>query len=520
MNTKRRLLFSILSLAFGVGFSGATFKVLDMLETQTTRSWFLEGNKAHQASIWGRYPNSWFGGTLAVGDVNGDGFDDLIANARNVSEIIPAGGEIYVIPGPLAFNEVYTMPQRTALVFQGTAGYQPQVGVYLDSGDMNGDGIEDIVMGSWTLGTAYVYLGSPGIQASSPLTVAVLPENMALTIFPAGDGLVLCDFNADGYQDLFVEILSYGGDLEVWGLLGSSSLTVTQPTTRTLPSDANVIINGFDPTMWYSPHPQNMACGDIDGDGYPDLAIGIYSESPSYRHAAGIVYVLRGNPEITSNNPVTLTMPDQASAIIEGVDGRLDTNGDSLGESLASADVNQDGRADLILGAPGASGPDNLMQYAGEVYLWLGRTLDGQRFVISSQASWIVYGEKPFEGLGRAIATGDLDNDGFPEILLGCSSCAQEGPPSYSSGRSYVLEPLQIAGLVTVTAVSQLDVIPYKDVRCLGEAVTAMDLNGDRMSDLVMNAPCTDTPEGNLPGTVYVVSYPSHFRSFLPLVHK
>jgi hypothetical protein len=520
MNTKHKLLLSILSLVLGAGFSGTIFKVFGTLETNATRSWFLEGNKTNQASIWGRYPDSWFGGTLAVGDVNGDGFDDLITNAPYVSEIVQAGGEIYVIPGPLAFKEVYTMPQRAALVFQGTAGDQPQVGVYLDSGDMNGDGIEDIVMGSGTSDRAHVYLGSSSIQASSPLTIAVSPENMALTISPAGDGLALCDFNADGYQDLFVEKFLFEGGVQVWGLLGSSTLTMTQPTTRTLPSDAHIIIKEFDPDMWHSPNQQNMACGDIDGDGHPDLAIGIHGESPSYRHAAGIVYVLRGDPDITSSSPVTLTMPDQANAIIEGVDGRIGTNGDSLGESLVSEDVNLDGRADLIMGAPGASGPDNLMQFAGEVYLWLGRALEGQRFVVSSQASWIVHGEKPFEWLGAAIATGDFDNDGYPEILLGCSGCAQGGPPFYLSGRGYVLEPLQITGQVTVTAVSQLDVIPYKDARCLGEAVTAMDLNGDSVSDLVMNAPCTDYPEGNLPGTVYVVSYPSHFRSFLPLIHK
>jgi hypothetical protein len=188
---------------------------------------------------------------------------------------------------------------------------------------------------------------------------------------------------------------------------------------------------------------------------------------------------------------------------------------------MASADVNLDGRADLILGAPGASGPDNLMQYAGEVYLWLGRDLIGQRFIISSQASWTVYGERPSESLGTAIATGDFDQDGYPEILLGCQGCAQEGPPSYQSGRGYVLEPLQIpAGQVTVTAVSRLDIIPYRDARCLGSAVTAMDLDGDRVSDLVLNAPCTDYPEANLPGAVFVISYPDHFRSFLPIIPR
>ncbi len=512
------LLFFLIPL-LGIGLSGAVFGVFGMWETPTALVWPLAENRFGQASMWGRYPNSWFGRSMAVGDVNGDGFDDLIVSAPYASEIVQAGGEVYVIPGPLAFGESYTTPLRAALIFQGTTDYQPQIGGYLDSGDMNGDGLDDIVMGSWVSGKVYVYLGSLDIQASSPLTVAVVPENMALT-FLAGDGLALCDFNGDGYQDLFVEKYSSGNGVQVWGVLGSATLTMTQPVTLTMPSDANVLIQGFHPRMWVSPNRKNIACGDVDADGYPDLAIGIYGESPPYRQTAGIVYVIRGDPVITYSNPVTLTMPDQAGAIIEGVDGRLGSSGDSLGTSLAIADLNQDGRADLIMGAPGASGPGNRLQYAGEVYLWLGRALEGQRFTISSQASWIVHGEQPSEGLGSAIVTGDFDNDGYPEILLGCASCAQEGAPFYLSGRGYVLEPLQITGSVTVTSASRLDVVSYKDARCLGEAVDAMDLDGDGVSDLVISAPCTDYPEGNLPGTVYVVSYPIRFRSFLPLLHK
>jgi hypothetical protein len=432
---------------------------------------------------------------MAVGDVNGDGFDDLIANARFVSEVVQAGGEVYVIPGPLAFNQAYTMPNSVAIVFQGTSGYQPQIGVYLDSGDMNGDGFDDIVMGSWTSGKAHVYLGSSDIQTSSPLTIAAVPENMALTLSPASDGLVLCDINGDGYQDLFIEELSWENwenGVQVWGVLGSAILTMTQPVTLTMPTNANVIIQGFYPVVWGSPNQKNMACGDIDGDNYPDLAIGIYGESPPYRHSAGIVYVIQGDPEITPSTPVTLTMPDQADAIIEGVDGRLGSSGDGLGTSLAIADIDQDGRGDLIMGAPGASGPDNLLQHAGEVYLWLGRALEGQRFIVSSQASWIVHGEESYDILGNAIVASDFDNDGFPEILLGCSSCSHGGPPLYLAGQG-CLEPRYFTGLVTVTAVSELGEVPIEmqDVRlpsCMDLMVTVNDLVMSALHWIILKA--------------------------------
>jgi hypothetical protein len=455
-----------------------------------------------------------------VGDVNGDGTNDLISSARYSSEIISGGGDVYVVPGPLAFNRSYRMPDKAALVFQGTM-YDQQVGTFLGIGDMNGDGIDDIVIGSWTNGMTSVYLGSTEIQAGSPRTIVVAPQNMALTISAASDGLVLCDLNGDSYQDLFIEkYSSFEAGLQVWGILGRTSLTMTSPLTLTLPEDANILIQGSYPEMWSSPIQGNMACGDVDGDGYSDLAIGSFGESPDFRDTAGIVYVIRGAPAISAESLVTIDMPSQAGAILEGVDGRLGTVGDGFGSSLAIADVNQDGHGDLIIGAPGASGPDNLIQFAGEVYLWTGRELNGQRFKVSDQANWIVYGEKTEEGLGSSIATGDFDRDGQSEILLGCSGCAREGPPLYLSGRGYVLEPLQISGFMTVTAASQLDILPYKDARCLGALTSSMDLDQDGFDDLLISAPCPDYPEGNLPGTVYAISYPIHYRISLPLIQR
>jgi hypothetical protein len=514
MTTRIKLLLSLMSLCCGLILSGVVLHTFGLWQTQSGLVWSLERPKAGQISFWGQYPRSFFGGSMAVGDVNGDGIDDLIASASNTTEITRSGLEVYVIPGPIAFNEVYTMPEKAALVFQGPENQQ-QVAAYLDSGDMNGDGIDDIVIGSWASDRESVYLGSVDIQSSSPMTIAKTPENMALTLVGAGEGLALCDLNADGYEDLFTEKFSIDGSVQVWGILGRSSLSMTNPLTLSLPTDADILINGINATKWRSANYQNMACGDIDGDGYPDLVIGIYGESPDSRPDAGVVYVIRGDPEISGESLVTISMPDQAGAIIEGV-----SSGDELGSSLAIADVNQDGRGDLIMAARLASRPDDLIQYAGEVYLWMGQELSGQRFTVSSQTRWIVYGEKAFDLLGESIATGDFDQDGYPEILLGCSQCSQGEPPLYLPGRGYVLEPLQFTGPVTVTAVSQLEILPYEGAQCLGISTEAMDLDQDGFDDLVISAPCTDYPEDSLPGTVYALSYPIHFKFSLPLINR
>jgi hypothetical protein len=519
MHLSSRLTLSVLAGFAGIAFWG----IVRLGLSQAALVWPLEANRPGQTALWGRYPQSDFGGALAAGDVNGDGFDDLIANARYVSEITLAGGEVYVLPGPLAFNTVLTMPQSVALVFQGIAPDQPQIGSDLESGDIDGDGHDDIVIASLTHDQTYVYWGTPAIQAGTLTTVPVSPQTMGLTVLGAGDGLILCDLNADGFEDLFFEEALLGSsslDLTVWGVLGSAALGSSQGVTLSLPVDADVLIDGMPLYFWSSPINRNLACGDIDADGYPDLAIGAFGASPPYRNGAGIIYVVRGGPMFTHAQPVTLTMPGQAGAIIEGVDGRIGSTGDMLGSSLALADVNRDGHADLIAGAPGASGPDNLMQYAGEVYLWLGRALEGQRFTISAQASWIVYGAAPSDFLGGPLAAADFDGDASAELFLGCTGCENAGPPSYLSGRGYVLEPLDVTGYLSVTAASRLEVLPYRFARGLGWAVEALDLDGSGVSDLVISAPWTNYPEGNLPGTVYVISYPIRAEIFLSMIQQ
>ncbi len=511
MNGQSEFFLSLLVLLSGLGFSGASGKFIDQSQFPEAWAWPIEGEKDGQIAIRGRVPASGFGGSLAKGDVNADGFDDLIVGARYVSEIIPAGGEVYVVPGPLAFGKTYAIVKEAALTFQGVTGDQPQIGVYAESGDMNGDGYDEIVFGSWTLGQVYVYAGSPEIQVSQPQTVPVFPEQFILTVTGAGDGIVLCDLNRDGYNDLFVEGYSFEAGVQAWGILGSADLAEAQPRTIILPEDADITIHGVTVNEWVSPIQKNMACGDIDGDSYPDLAIGFYGASPKYRSGAGIVSIVRGDPGFTHDQPVTVDLPEQAGATIEGTDGRIGESGDQLGYSMAIAEVNQDERADLIISAPGASGPGNLKQYAGEVYLWTGRALEGQRFEITSQASWVVHG-------GDSLATGDFDNDGTSEILLGCPSCEVQNPSI--SGRSYVLEPNQISGIVAVSVVAQFEVLPATDENNLGLFVLGVDMDGDGFEDLALSDPSPGYPEGNLPGSVYLISYPIRYKDYFPMIYK
>ena len=478
--------------------------------------WPLDDPPGKQLAIVGWYRNGGFGGAIATGDVNGDNFEDLIIGARFVPGQTFAGGETYVLPGPFAFEQTVTVPERTALIFQGTGDSQPQLGTYVDAGDLNGDGYDDIVIGSWTVHTSYVYLGSPSITATLPLTIVAIPETMALTVRGTDSGLIICNLNGDVYDDLFVETR-----YQVYGILGRPSLSMTHPVTIDVQTDpVDLVITGFQPEGWIVPAGENLGCGDVDGDGYDDLVVGAFGESPGGRDTAGSVYVIRGSSQITTGYSGTVQIPTQADAIIEGVDGGYGEFGDKLGYSLAVADVNGDGRADLILGAPSGDGVQNLMYRIGEVYLWLGRELFGQTVDLSTEAEWMLYGDDWGVGFGSAIDAGDFDNDGRSEIVFGCTSCGAQHTHPWNSGRGYVIDAEHVQGTHCITAVASLEVSSSVDVPHIGAVVGAVDLDADGYDDVILTTPSNGLVQQQLPGTVIAISYPLRHWTFLPHILK
>ena len=230
MNRSVKFFLSLLVILSGFGFSDVVGKAIVRSISLDAWIWPVEDKKDGQITIQGRSPAGGFGDSLARGDVNGDGYDDLIVGARFVSDATLAGGEVYVLLGPLSFGKSFTVDQKAALTFRGESGWQPQIGTYTDSGDMNGDGYDEIIFGSMTQKQVYVYAGSPEIKKDAPRSIPVSPDQFMLTVTGSGGGLAICDLNGDGYQDLFLEELSPDLVAMVWGIFGRADLAAQNRT--------------------------------------------------------------------------------------------------------------------------------------------------------------------------------------------------------------------------------------------------------------------------------------------------
>jgi len=298
----------------------------------TTPSITLEYPKTHDVlmPIWG------------IGDVNGDGYADVYAAGDIAADAGTAEGDVFLYFGGVA--GLATQPAVTWPVV-----YVPKpsgaVSYYFgwdctDVGDVNGDGFDDVVVtvvgADLMRGVASLYLGSasgfPTAPVSSITQFGAIPdgdfdETHELGVIAAGD------VNGDGYADVvfLTDVLGYPDYARASLFLGGAAgLGAVPATVVTLP---NLNVASF------------ASAGDVNGDGYGDVVFGA-STSNAYIYlgsASGLTLA----PASTLTGPVAL----------------------DYGHVVASAgDVNGDGYADIVVGAPNES----LHGDAGSAYVYLG----------------------------------------------------------------------------------------------------------------------------------------------------
>ena len=399
-----------------------------------------------------------FGWQVApAGDVNGDGVTDLVVGDPSNSSVAQFAGRAYLFLGPLTEN----IDTSKAVASISAEAFGDNLGFSVASaGDVNGDGIGDIIVGARSndtngiqSGRVYLFYGPVSGSLSATSADAIIFgadfNEVGRAVAPAGD------LNGDGFGDIILgtDIAGIGSRGQVFifngPLSGQRSVTTADAT----------ITGSFDNESFGA---SVAMAGDVNGDGINDVIVGA-PRFPLNGVDTGRAYVFYG--------PISGSLiATQADVTIFG-----ENLNDGFGRSVAAGnDINGDGVADVIVGA------DQLFAGtgAGKAYVFYG-PLSGD--IQAATANAILTGEVDRDLFGASVTSvGDFNGDGFSDVTVGASENHSR------SGRTYTFfGPLS----GTISAADADSIVTGSSLDQLGFSVAGGDFNGDGGPDLVIGAP-------------------------------
>jgi len=402
--------------------------------------WTMDGGSAGAA----------FGTSVATaGDVNGDGYSDVLVGAPNFQTSFANEGKAFLYLG--SASGLVSSAAWTAESDQAGAQFGVSVAT---AGDVNGDGYSDVIVGANFYdnglpdqGRAMVYLGSSSGLGSTPAWAAdgdLAGSEFGSSVSTAGD------VNGDGYSDVIVGAPDYSGTGRAFVYLGSATgLSTTNSWNPVISGPPN---NGFGWSV--------ATAGDVNGDGYSDIIV----SAPGYTDGLGTTgqaYLYLGSASGLALAP---------ASTVKGLGGML------LGAVASAGDVNGDGFSDVIVGSQHITIPDPIPQWV-DVYL-------GSPSGLTPSPAWEAVGDQVDAWFGYSVASaGDVNGDGFSDVIVGA--------PRYDNGqqdegRAYVYLGSS-SGLASSPAWTA-------ETNIIGDEVgwsvaSAGDVNGDGFSDVIVGAP-------------------------------
>lgn len=514
------------------------------------------------------------GQSVATGDINGDGYQDLLIGAP-YADLVPfvpeagwsdhcltyyspincTSGAVYLYLGRSGISQTFDLASQTPNV----TFYVPpdrwsreELGRSLTTGDLNGDGLDDIIMGvtnystSIWQGATLVWVGRTSITTSTAISVQLYNNDLEppaeggynLKIVAAGPidfggwDVASSDVNNDGLDDIIIgtpgvssnpvtdttnyyppdyqlyhlsepTVRSNNGGAYVW--LGRESLTDSSRRNEDLRACLpEFTIYGQNSSDWLG---TAVASGDLDGDGYSDIVV----SAPGYSTNTGRVHVFYGtNLDYATCDPSYENWVVQDLATTPANITFTGPFSSATGYDVTVGNLNQDAYDDLIIAAPFANNND------GQVFVIYGRNRNQfpSNLSLAVEADVTISGGD-FSWLGASVIAGDLNQDNIDDLLIGAPDVdpdrgdVPDTADSTAPGTVYALFGGNLDPNIDLSSNNDAADLTLQGANAddwLGRGLALGDLNNDGFNELIAGAAAVDYSGRNDTGAVYVVN--------------